>query len=485
MTGVGARRATGPVRPPAVLTVVVLVAFVTTLDNTIVVSAAPSIGRELGMSLSALQWVSIAYMLPYAGLLLLSGAVLDRMGMRALLAGFVVFAAGALLGGVSRNPELLIVARVVQGIAAAFIVPGTLSLLRTSLPQRLRAAGAAAWTAALAAALAVGPWLGGALAEYVHWSWIFFSNLPFVLVAAVLILPAMGERGARSTAPVRFGAALTATCGLVLLTAAFVGAGPSDGGTGTAVGLAVAGVLVLLAFAAVEQRSDRPLVPGRLLTNRVFTGANTVLLLWGLGISGIVFFTPLLHQDFLGMSPAEAGLPLVLVAAAVICATPFVPAANRNWGPHRTVFAGLGTVALGLLALAAVNDIHAIETRVLGFVLIGAGSAFTTPLTAHALDLIEDRDAGVASGVLTASRELSSALGVAVIGLVVTTVRARELAGGAPAGSALAGGYTAGLLTAAVLQACGAVLALRVLAPKRELARKNAETSEVSEVEET
>ncbi|ONI76117.1 MFS transporter [Actinosynnema sp. ALI-1.44] len=444
------------------MTVVALVGFVTTLDNTIVAAAAPSIGRELGLNLSTLQWVGIAYMLPYAGLLLAAGAVIDRLGRRrVLLAGCVVFAAGALLGGVVRSAELLIAARVTQGVAAAFIVPGTLSLIRTELPEPRRPVAIAVWTAALAAALALGPWLGGALAEHLHWSWIFLSNLPFVGAVWLLLARTNPAESSCCDTPVRVGAAALVTTSLVLLTASVV----TSGGIATTVLLGGAGLVGLLAFVGWERRAAVPLVPVRLWRNRVFLGANALVLLWGLGISGIVFFTPLLYQDFLGMGPEAAGLPLVVVAGAVVCATPFVPAVTRALGPHRAVCLGLLVLAVGLAHLAVVNDESTMAARLVGLVLAGTGSAFTAPITGQALEKIGEDDSGTASGVLTASRELSSAFGVALIGIVLTSVRAGEIAEGVAPGPALGTGYAAGLVVAAVLQLLGAVLALVVLRP--------------------
>ncbi|MFD9960820.1 MFS transporter [Amycolatopsis sp. NPDC058986] len=399
----------------AVLTIVALVAFVATLDNTIVAAAAPSMGRELGLGVTALEWAGIAYMLPYAALMLPAGVVIDRLGRRrVLLAGCGLFVAGALLGGAAWSAEVLFVARGAQGAAAAFVVPGTLSLIRTSLPADRRGLAVAVWTAALAAALALGPWLGGALAEYLHWSWIFLGTVPLLVAVTVLVARAV------RTEPIRRGT------------------------------------------------RGRRGVAKALLTNRVFAGSNVLVVLWGLGISGIAFFTPLLHQEFLGLGPAAAGLPLVLVAAAVICATPCVAPVSRTLGASRAVCLGLLVVALGLVALAVAGDRHALAPRLAGLLLIGAGSAFTAPITAHGLDAVAEEDSGTASGVLMSSRELASALGVAVIGSVLSTVRADELAAGAERGPALAAGYTAGLLLAAVLQAVAAGLALVVLREGRE-----------------
>lgn len=439
------------------LTVLALGAFVTTLDNTIVAAGAPSIARDLGLDLGALQWVALGYMLPFAGLLPVAGALVDRWGRRrTLAAALLAFGAGAAAGGLAGTLWLLVAARVLQGVAAAFLVPGLLSLLRTNLDARGRTLGAAVWTACLAAALALGPALGGVLSAYLGWGWIFFVNLPFVAAMLVLLPSTVPPGRAGGTRAPPLGAMAAVTAGLVLLTAAL--AEPR-----LAQPLAAAGVLLGAGFVVRERRARERLIPAALTGNRVFTGSLGLQLLWGLGISGIFFFTPLLHQEFLGLGPVGAGLPLVLVAVAVVAATPLVPVAAARAGPHRTVAAGLAVVGAGLLALAAVNHLPQLWPRAPGMVLIGAGSAFTVPMTSHALDVVAERYSGTASGLLTAARELSSALGVALIGVVLSSVRAARLDSGAPAGAALAGGYTAGLLTAAGLTFAGALLATRVL----------------------
>lgn len=437
------------------LAVLALGAFVTTLDNTIVAAGAPSIGRDLSLDLGALQWIALGYMLPFAGLLPAAGALIDRWGRRpALTAALLAFGAGAAAGGLAHSAWLLVAARVLQGTAAAFLVPGLLSLLRTNLDARGRTLGAAVWTACLAAALALGPALGGLLSAYLGWAWIFFVNLPFVAAMLVLLpgtVPPGRDAGTRAPP---LPATLLVTASLVLLTTAL--AEPR-----ARLPLLAAGTVAGVAFLVRERRARDRLIPAALTENRVFAGSLAVQVLWGLGISGVFFFTPLLHQEFLGLGPVGAGLPLVLVAVAVMAATPLVPVAVARAGPHRTVAAGLAVVGAGLLALAAVNHVPQLLPRVPGLVLIGAGAACTVPLTSHALEVVAERHSGTASGLLTAARELSSALGVALIGAVLTAVRGVRLDAGVPAGAALAGGYTAGLLTAAGLTLLGALLAAR------------------------
>ncbi|MEC3975578.1 MFS transporter [Amycolatopsis sp. H20-H5] len=443
---------------------VALGAFVTTLDNNILAAGVPSIARELSMDLVALQWVGIGYMLPFASLLLVAGTLVDRWGQRrTLLAGLLVFGLGAAAGGLAGSAWMLIAARVAQGVAAAFLVPGLLSMLRTNLDTRQRAIGAMIWTASLAIALALGPTLGGLLSEYFGWAWIFFVNLPFV--AAMVVLLPVTAGGARPTRGNRLPVAAMAlvTSGLVLVTVALVELGDSTRADELVPSaMMVVGVVLLGWFVSRERRAREPLMPRPLTGQRMFVGALAVQLLWGLGVSGVFFFTPLLHQESLGLSPVQAGLPLVLVAVAIMAVMPVVPMAVARIGPHGTVAAGLAVVALGLLAVALVNHVPLVLPRVPGLLLIGAGSALTTPLTSHALEIVDERHAGAASGLLTASRELSSALGVALIGVVLTVVRTDRLVSGTAAGPALAGGYTAGLLVAAALELAGAVLALVV-----------------------
>ncbi|WP_181771310.1 MFS transporter [Amycolatopsis pittospori] len=445
------------------LVMVALGAFVTTLDNTIVAAGAPSIARDLALDLPALQWVSIGYMLPFAGLLPVAGTLVDRWGQVATLrAGLLAFGAGAAAGGLAASAWLVISARVVQGAAAAFLVPALLSLLRTNLDARRRAFGATVWTACLAVALALGPTLGGVLSEYLGWGWIFFVNLPFV-AAMLALLPKVTTAGRDPTAGrPAVVSMLVVTAAMVLVTAAVVELG--EGGLQAPAVLGALGTGFGIWFVFRERHARERLVPPDLTGQRVFTGALTVQLLWGLGVSGIFFFTPLLHQESLGLSPVLAGLPLVVVAVAVVVATPLVPWAVPRFGPHRTVAAGLAAVAAGLLAVAVVNHVPEVLPRIPGLVLIGAGSALTTPLTSHALEIVAERHAGTASGLLTASRELSSALGVALIGTVLAVVRTANLGQGDA--SALASGYTAGLLTAAGLELLGAFLALRLLSTR-------------------
>ncbi|MDA3644269.1 MFS transporter [Saccharopolyspora indica] len=392
--GSGGERSTGPV-----LVLIAVVAFLAAVDSTIVAAAAGSVAAELHLGVGQVSWLGLGYVLPYAALLLPAGPMIDRLGERAVLRwGSALFGAGSWLAGFASTWSLLIAGRVLQGVAAAAVVPAALMLLRTALPPARRASGAAIWLVALAGALAAGPVLGGALSEYLHWRWVFWSVLPFVLIIMLLA----------GTLPARLGEVA-----------------PRLGGS----------VRVLL-------------------RRRGLRGGLLVQLLWGVGVTGVAFFTPVVHQELLRTGPSAAALPLLAVAIALIVATPLVGRAVVVMGAAAVVVCGLGLVAAGLVALAAVGDVPALGLRLAALAVIGFGSAFTAPLTTCALEIVPERLTGTAAGMLAASRELSGALGVALVGALM-------------ASGPMVAGYADALVVAAAVTAVAALLAARVLPRRR------------------
>ncbi|SDJ50579.1 drug resistance transporter, EmrB/QacA subfamily [Actinokineospora alba] len=424
---------------------VALIAFLAAADNTVVAAAAPSIAADLGLGVTATQGITVAYLLPFAALLLAAGAVVDRLGERVVLrAGLLAFAAGTVVAGAARSVEPLLAGRVTQGLAAALLVPATLSLLRTRLAPEARPRAAALWTIALALALAAGPALGGVVAQYAHWSWVFWGALP-VVACCLAVLPPAGPTRARRTDAV--GAGLAALTMLLLTAALLVFA---EGGA-AASALTIAAVLVAALFALRERTTAAPLLPPALLRLPVFRTALVVQLLWGLGVTGVCVVTPLAHQRILGLGPADAALPLVAVAVALIVTAPWVPRVLAALGPGATVASGLVLVAAGLIMVAVVNHVPLVWPRLPGLVLVGIGSAFTVPLTTLALDVAGDDQTGAASGLLSSTREFAGALGVAAVAVLM---------GGRV--DAFAAGYTDALIAAAVLQLAAAALAVRL-----------------------
>ncbi|MFD0202848.1 MULTISPECIES: MFS transporter [Saccharothrix] len=394
------------------LLVTCFAAFVTALDNSVLMVALPTIGRDLGLSTNDLQWAVVAYMLAFASLMVAAGAVGDRFGhRRVLLVGLLAFAAASLGCGTSDTGWELALWRAAQGAAAAAIVPTGLAVLRTDLDEARRRTGIAAWTGALAVALAVGPALGGLLSEAAHWRWIFLGNVPLCVAAAVLahqVLPR--PRITRPTPlPIRSTAALTAAVFTVTATVLSVG------GEGPVAALAALSGAVCLLFVSLERSAARPLFP-KALARPVFVGGTVAQALWGGGVSGVLFVLPLHLHRAEGFTPLATGLFFGPAALAVIAGAPLVPASVVRIGPWRTAACGLGAVTAGLVATPFANPAALLAC----LVVIGFGSALTTPLTTIALDATDPRSAGIASATVTASRELAGALGVAVVGLAFT-----------------------------------------------------------------
>jgi len=384
-------------RTASVLALIVTVGFLVAVDNTIVAAAAGSIVTDLGAGIGLVPWLGLGYTLPFAALLVFTGPVIDRFGSRAVLrwsgAGFTL---GALLAATTWGTAPLMAGRVVQGVAAAAIVPATLTLLRSALPPACRTTGAAGWLAALACGLAGGPVLGGALSQYLHWRWVFWAVLACAVVVLLLAGAASAELGERTP------------------------------------------------------RLRRALP--ELIRHRSLAGSLLLQALWGIGVTGVAFFTPLAYGELFSVGPWTAALPLVIVALAVIAATPLVGRAVSRLGAGAAVAGGLATVAAGLGTLAILGNEPAILPRLAALALVGFGSAFTAPLATQVLEAVPSRLAGTAAGLLSASRELSGAVGVGLAGALVAL-------------GPLIDGYTRALAVAAVLTAVAASLATRLLLP--------------------
>ncbi|SEU43366.1 MFS transporter [Nonomuraea wenchangensis] len=447
MTGLTVTR---PATGRWLLTAVALAGFLTTLDNTVVTVALPSIQRDLGASLAALEWVATGYLLTFAGLMPAGGRLADAWGHRAtLLTGLMLFTAASLAAGLAGTAGPLVAARLVQGAGAALVLPATLAVLAV-LDERRRSAGVAVWMASGAAALALGPVVGGYLSQHAHWSWVFLVNVP--LGAAVVALAAVTVPASR---PVRRTLDLPG----VLASAVFLASGTFaliHGGEHGYGSPAVVAALALCAgggaaFAVAERRAADPMVDLRLFAVRAFAGGVAAQVLWGLGVNGVFFYTALFLQGVLGFTPTGSGLAFVPLALLVVLVTPLAPLLERRVGAGRTVAAGLTLVAGGM-AVAATLEAGDGWGRLLPAVCaIGIGSALTMPLGSAVLGAVPQERAGVAGGVFSVGREVSGLFGIAAVGAVVQ------------AAPSFATGYATGLLVAAGLVLAGALIALRTL----------------------
>ncbi len=468
------------------LAAVILATFMTSLDNTVVNVALPSIQRDLRLSLGGLEWVASSYVLVFASLLLAAGRLADLYGRRRLfLAGMAVFTGASLVSGLAAGEGVLLAGRVLQGAGAALATPTTLAIISAMFPdgrQRARAVGA--WSGVTALAVALGPLAGGFISQHWHWGWIFFINVPLGIIALAAGAAAISESRDRSARRrLDLPGLATSTIALSGLTYALI-QGHAAGWTSPVI-LAAFAVTAVAAgvFAVAESRSGVSMVDLALFRSRVFSGGTATLVLWGFGVLGVYFFIPLYLQGILSFSPTTAGLAFVPMALLMAAAATVAPLVSGKAGTGRTVAAGMGLVAAGLAATAALGQHASFALLMAPLGAIGVGSGLTMPVTAAILSVLPPGRAGVAAGILNAAREASGLLGVTVIGAILAARQAAALAGGAPPHAAFLHGYSAGLAAAAVLVAAGGAIALRALRghgdpataqPQQDTARRRA-----------
>ncbi|MEU9751837.1 MFS transporter [Streptomyces althioticus] len=456
-------------RLSAVLVLMALTGFLTTLDNTVINVALPTVQKELGLDVADLEWVAASYVLSFGTLLLAGGRVADLAGRRAVMAvGVVVFTVSSCAAALADSGTALMAARAVQGAGAALIVPASLAVVARDLPPRRRATAIGLWTASLALALALGPVIGGFVTEHWGWTWIFLLNVPFGVLALLLVpaVPSAGRRGAG-----RWSASLLDVPGVVLsavalflLTYALVKGGEHTFSTPPVPLFLWLSALTGVAFLLVEARAFLPLVDLRMLRDRILVGGVAAQVLWGVGVNGVFFFTALYLQQVLGFSPVEAGAVFLPLAGALLVCTPFAERAARILGAHRSIAAGLALVAGGLLLVAGTGADASYADLQPGLLLIGVGSALTTPLTVRSIADVPSTRTGMASGLVSAAREISGVFGVVLVGIVLTRTERDALADGVAPHTAFLDGYDTGLRLAAgcvLLGALVSVVALR------------------------
>lgn len=453
-----------------VMAPVALAAFITSLDNTVINIALPALREDLGLALSGLQWVVTSYILVFASLLLVGGRLTDMMGRRrAMLVGFLIFSGASLVAGLAPSGEVLIAARVVQGAGAALILPASLSVIASDLEGEARDLGAGIWTAAIAIALFLGPVVGGAISEYLHWSWIFFLNVPVGAVAMTMVVMNVPDPGGRASGSVLsrldLPGLVLSTLALLAITYALVQGSEESFGSHEIIAAFVVAVGAAIAFLMVERQARFPLVDMSLFRNRVFSGGTAAQVLWGLAINGVFFFTSLYLQDVLGLSPTQAGLVFVPLALALVVGVAIAPRLVTAYGPRTTVAGGMVIIAVGLLPIVVLGS--GVWQQVVACLIVGLGSGLTTPLTSAILGVLPEDRAGLGSAVVAVAREISGVLGIAVIGAILAARQASALASGSSESAAFLDGHRTGLIGAAVLVLIGAAVCAATLPRSR------------------
>ncbi len=471
-----------------VLVLVALAQFMVVLDATIVNVALPSIQRGLHFSSENLQWVVNAYTLAFGGFLLLGGRTADLFGRKRLfLAGIALFSGASLVNGLATSATMLVVGRALQGLGGALVAPAALSIITTTFAEgreRTRALGV--WSAVAVGGGAVGLLLGGILTDLVAWQWVFFVNVPVGAIAFLLSLRYVPEsRAVTGVARIDWWGAITITGGLLVAVYAIVNTQSVGWTSVQTLGLGALAVALVGAFVLVELRHSHPLIRLGILRVRSLAGADSAMLLVASGMFGMFFFASLYVQDVLAYSPLQAGLAFLPVTAGIISGAGLSQRLIRTMGVRAVGIGGMLLAAAGLLYLSRIPVQGSYLTDLLPGILVqGIGMGLTfVPITLMATTNVDQRDAGLASGLLNTAQQVGGALGLAILA-TLSASRTTGLLGGlghAPSAadrvSALVGGFQLAFLVAAVLIGTGAVI-VAVVVRRRHVALIDVEAAQ-------
>ena len=440
--------------------------FMVILDVSVVNVALPSIGRDLHYSPTGLQWVVNAYVLTFAGFLLLGGRAADLYGRRRVfLFGLFLFTAASLVGGFAQSSAWLTTARAVQGIGGAVLSPATLTIIITTFTGKRLARALGMWGAMGGAGGAIGVLLGGILTAELSWRWVLFINVPIGIAAAVVAATFLGEaRGVGPRQRLDVPGALTITAGLGTLVYSIVNTDVHPWGSWqTLTGLAIAAVLIGT-FLLLQLRGKAPLMPLRLFRLRSLTGANIVMLLVGAGFFSMWYFLSLFLQDVLRFGPLRAGFAFLPMGIAIIIAAQIASRLLPSLGARRLLLAGTVLAAGGFFWLSRIGPGSTYWGDVFGpgvLVSFALGVLFTPLASAATMDLPRS-EAGLGSGLLNTARQIGGSIGLAALATLATTHTHSLEKAGVPVPSATTEGFARAFVAASILSAVAFLAALLV-----------------------
>jgi EmrB/QacA subfamily drug resistance transporter len=453
--------------PRATLLLACLAQFMVILDVSVVNVALPAIRHGLHFTEVDLQWVVNAYTVTFAGFLLLGGRAADLLGRRRVfVAGLLLFGLASLAGGLADSRTLLIAARAVQGLGGAVIAPASLSILTTTFSEgaaRNRAVGI--WGAMGGAGGAAGVLLGGVLTDTLGWRWILFINVPIAIVAAVAAQRMLIEgRNPKRAANFDLPGALAATLGLSLLVLGIVRTDQTGWGSVPTLGLIFGGVALLAVFLLIEGRfASAPLMPLRIYRSRTLSASNVIVLLIGGATFGMWFFVSLYLQEVLNYSPIKAGLAFLPMTLCIVAGSMFASRIVGRTGAKPLLVIGMVLLTAGMAMFTGLSAHGTYLSDMLVpslLVAIGMGLALV-PATISAVAGVSPAEAGLASGLVNTSRLFGGALGLAILAAIATARTNRDLHhAGVTAHAALTSGFQLAFVVAAGFALVGGVVAI-------------------------
>lgn len=393
------------------------------LDNTVVNVALPTISRELDAGVTDLQWIVDGYVLAFASLLLTGGIVGDRYGRRkTFLAGLAIFTTASLLCGISQSTTQLIAFRALQGVGAALLMPGTLSIITVTFPPHERARAIGLWAGMSGLALALGPTIGGLMVEHLGWESVFFLNVPIGIVAFVVATRTVRESVSNEQRSLDVGGLGLGTAALFLVTYGLIEANQKGWSDPAIVGSLIGAGVFLLTFLAWELRSPRAMMPLRFFRIPAFSAGNTVAFSISLGMFATFFFLSLYMQTIRGYTAFEAGVRFLPMTLLIIATAPNAGRYAQKHGSRIPMTYGLILAASGLLLLSRLSVDSSYLAMLPLFAIMGHGMGATmAPMTAAVMNAVGHERAGLGSAMTNTSREVGGVFGIALLGTVLTT----------------------------------------------------------------